>query len=75
MTVTIKIIQIVDGNKVEVSSQVPPYKDNAKRDVVEKKLADVYGVGFLLQDGEGFTDEYLPGGEYEYKPITQPQGK
>ncbi len=80
MHVTIKITRIVDGNKVEVSNEVPPYKDGAKRDVVEKKLADVYGAGFLLQNDVAITDETLPGGEYEYRLVTlpstqQPQGK
>jgi hypothetical protein len=77
MMVTIKIIRVVDGNKVEVPNEVPPYKDGAKRDVVKADLA-VYGAGFLLQNDVAITDEYLPGGEYEYKLITQPslqQGK
>jgi hypothetical protein len=64
MTVTIKIVRIVDGNKVEVSNEVPPFKDGCNRDKVKKELADVYGAGFLLQSGEVFTDENLPGGEY-----------
>jgi hypothetical protein len=77
MRVNIKIIRIVDGNKVEVSNEVPPFKDGCNRDKVKKELA-VYGAGFLLQSGEVFTDENLPGGEYEYQLITQPssqQGK
>jgi len=77
MTVTIKIVRIVDGNKVEVSNEVPPFKDGCNRDTVKMDLT-VYGAGFLLQSGEVFTDENLPGGEYEYQLITQPtsqQGK
>jgi hypothetical protein len=73
MNVIIKIIRIVDGNKVEVSNEVPPFRDGSKKDIVEKELAEVYGAGFLLQNGEAITDENLPGGEHEYQLImTQP---
>ena len=69
MHVTIKIIRVVDGNKVEVSNDVPRYKDGANTDVVEKKLADVYGAGFLLQNDMVITDETLPGGETRHSAI------
>ena len=79
MHVTIKITRTVDGNKVEVTNDVPPYKDGANTDVVVKQLANVYGAGFLLQNDMVITDETLPGGEYEYRlvtlPSTQPLGK
>jgi hypothetical protein len=78
MKSSIKIVQIVGENKVEVSNEVLPFKDGSNRDAVEKKLAELYGAGFLLQNGEIIVDKNLPGGEYEYQLITQPssqQGK
>jgi hypothetical protein len=37
---------LIDGNKVEVSNEVLPFKDGSNRDAVEKKLAEVYGAFF-----------------------------
>ena len=72
MTVKIKIIRVVDEKMVEMfKNEVPPYKDGSKRCVVKKKLADVYGAGFLLQNDVALTDKYLSSGEYEYKLLNK----
>ena len=71
MTVIIKVIKTVDGNKVVVPNKVPPYKDGTKTETVKADLA-VYGAGFLLQNDEIITDENLSDGEYEYALITHP---
>ncbi len=75
MTVTIKIFRIVDGNKVDVPNEIPPYEDGSNRDVVKADLVEFYGKGILVRNGNSITDEHLSPGEYEYKLITQPSSQ
>jgi hypothetical protein len=56
-------------------SQRISYPGNSSRSTVENQLTDVYGAGFLQQNGINVLGEILVAGEYVYKKAIGASGK